>query len=234
MAKKIRIDFSKVEDRSNWNTRQMPEGLHMASIVSVEQTEAQDGTDMLVYGLKPVDNKYRSRLFPYYCKLQTNQYWKLRDLFIAAGQSIGRKVVNIDPEKIIGANIAIEVEDDSYDGKIRSTVQGTYNVNILEDEEGDLEADEEDDLEDEYYEVEEEVEEDDYEDEEEDFEDEELDEEDEDDFDEDDDDFDEDDLDDFDDEEEEEEPPAPKRKKAPVKRASTTRKPPAKKPARRR
>lgn len=116
MAKKIRLDFSKVEERSGWNVRQIPEGLYKATVAGVQMTEAQDGTDMLVYALVPTDTKYKSRRFPYYCKLQQNQYWKLRDLFVAAGEDIPKKVVNIDPEKIVGSTIVIEVEDDSYNG----------------------------------------------------------------------------------------------------------------------
>jgi hypothetical protein len=132
--KKIRIDFSKVEERSGWNTRQIPEGLHKMKIESVQATEAGDGTDMLVYALKPVDGRYKSRLFPFYCKLQQNQYWKLRDLLVAAGQKVPKSVANIDPSNIVGKYIAAEVEDESnqqYAG--RSVVNGTYGLDILDD-----------------------------------------------------------------------------------------------------
>lgn len=215
MAKKIKLDFSKTEERSGWNTRQMPEGLYAAKVAAVETTEAQDGTAMLVYAFVPEDSKYKTRRFPYYCKLQQNQLWKLRDLLVAAGESVPKKALQIDPEKIVGKVVAIEIEDDSWNGQIRSQVQSVYTADILESAE-DTEPDEED-LEEEFEdEVDEEDLEDDFEgdDEEDDLDEEDLEE----DLDEDD--FDDDDLDDeelYDDEEEEEEPepaPAPRRRKA--------------------
>ncbi|AZV01740.1 hypothetical protein HOV00_gp33 [Microbacterium phage Schubert] len=227
MAKKIRLDFSKTEERSGWNTRQIPEGLYKATVAGVQETEAQDGTAMLVYALVPTDTKYKSRRFPYYCKLQQNQLWKLRDLLVAAGMSVPKKALQIDPEKIVGSTIVIEVEDDSYNGNVRSQVQGTYGLDILEDADDSAEEEPEDDedLDEEFEEDADEAEDED------DFDDEELEEDDEE--------FDEDDLDDeelededFDDEEDEdeEEPePAPKRR-APAKKAA----PAAKRTVRRR
>lgn len=234
MAKKIRIDFSKTEERSGWNTRQIPAGIYKAEIVSVKETEAQDGTGMLVYGFRPDNKRFRTRLFPFYCKLQQNQLWKLRDLLVAAGETIPKKALNIDPNKVVGREIAIEVEDDVWEGKVRSQVQAVFAAVMAEDDEFDeqddapaaadvAEADDEvdedmDDLDDEM----EDDFDDDYEDEEDDdLEDEDLDDEDED-FDDEEDDFDDfddededfDDLEDEDEEEEEEEPePAPKPKK---------------------
>lgn len=241
MAKKIRIDFSKTEERSGWNTRQIPPGLYKATIASVKETEAQDGTAMLVYGFRPTSSRFRTRLFPYYCKLQQNQLWKLRDLLVAAGERIPKKALNIDPNKVVGREIAIEVEDDVWDGKVRSQVQAVFSAEMAEEdlaaEDSDETQDEVDIEDDNLDEVEDDFDED--EDFEEDLEDDELDEDDldaEDDFDEDlddEDDLEDEDLaDDFDDEEfddeddEEEEEPEPK----PVKRSKKpARKSPAKK-----
>lgn len=215
MAKKIRLDFSKTEDRASWNSKHMPAGLYKAEIATVEETTAKDGTDMLIYGFRPSNPKYKTRNFPYYCKLQANQLWKLRDLFIAAGQTVPKKAVTLDPNKIVGKIVAIELEDDTYDGKIRSVMEGVYDATLVEEEE--LAADEDSDIEDDL-EDNEDFDEDDFEDDlEDDLEDSEDDEDDEDGFDEDDLDYDEEeDEDDLDEEEEEEEEPEPVKK--PVKK----------------
>ena len=153
-VKKIKLDFSKVEERSGWNTRAIPEGLHKMKVESVQETEAQDGTDMLVYALVPVDSRYKSRRFPFYCKLQQNQLWKLRDLLVAAGVSVPKKAQMIDPNAPVGKFIAAEVEDESnqaYAG--RSTVQGTYGLDILDESDhpsDEPEDDEDDESEEEY------------------------------------------------------------------------------------
>lgn len=241
MAKKIRIDFSKTEERSGWNTRQIPAGIYKAEIVSVKETEAQDGTGMLVYGFRPAHSKFRTRMFPFYCKLQQNQLWKLRDLLVAAGETIPKKALNIDPNKVVGREIAIEVEDDVWEGKVRSQVQAVFSAVMAEDDELEREEDdaaadvaEADDVDEDMDDLDDEMEDDfddDYEDEEDDeLEDEDLDDEDEDfddeedDLDEDEDDFDDDDFDDEEDEEEEEEEEtAPKPKKRPAAKSSKKR-----------
>lgn len=145
MAKKIRLDFSKVEERSGWNTKEMPEGLHRFKVVGVEETEAQDGTDMLVYALVPTNPRYKTRRFPFYCKLQQNQLWKLRDLIVAAGGTVPKKATMIDPNSPVGKEIAAEVEDESGQYAGRSSINGVYGLDILDDEDGAEEASDEDD-----------------------------------------------------------------------------------------
>lgn len=149
MAKKIRIDFSKTEERSGWNTRHIAEGLHKMKIESYQETEAQDGTAMLVYALVPEASAFKSRKFPYYCKIQQNQLWKLRDLIVAAGGTVPKKAVQIDPSSIVGKFIAAEVEDDVYQGNVRSQVNGTYALSILEDGEGQPSDEDDEEYEDE-------------------------------------------------------------------------------------
>ncbi|AVJ49780.1 hypothetical protein PBI_LUCKY3_33 [Microbacterium phage Lucky3] len=223
MAKKIRLDFSKTEERSGWNTKHITEGLHKMKVESVQETEAQDGTAMLVYALVPADPKLKTRRFPFYCKLQQNQLWKLRDLLVAAGISVPKKAQMIDPSGPVGKFIAAEVEDDTYQGNLRSSVNGTYGLDILdEDDSAGSEPDEDEEYDEEEYEDEAEAE-DDSDEEYEDDEDEEYEEDADDDLDEDDLDDeeleDEDYEDDEEDEEEEEPEPAP-RKRAPAKKAT--------------
>lgn len=224
-SKKIRIDFSKAEDSSNWNTRPIPAGVHEAKITVVQQTEAQDGTAMLIFGFRPTDSKLKTRHFPYYCKLQQNQLWKLRDLLIAAGQSVPKKALSIDPNVVVGKIVAIEVEDDTYNGNVKSQIQAVFDTEILEDQD-DMSDDQ--DFEEDEFEEEDDFEEDS--DDDEDFDDEDEFDEDEDDLDDDfdDDEEDEDELedeeeDDFEeeDEEEEEPEPAPAPKRRSVKRRAS-------------
>lgn len=153
MAKKIRLDFSKTEERSGLNTRHIPEGLHSMKIAGVKVTEANDGTAMLVYELVPTEAKYKTRRFPFYCKLQQNQLFKVRDLLVAAGISVPKKALNIDPEAPVGKIIAAEVEDESnpqYAG--RSTVQAVYGADIIDGEDSpeDDEESEDEEYEEEY------------------------------------------------------------------------------------
>lgn len=147
-TKKIRLDLSKVEDRAGWKTDSMPEGLHEFKIELVDDKDAGDGTEMYTYGLRPTNPKYKTRLFPYYCKQQANQYFKIRDLHIAAGvldpKRAKGKAVDIVINAPIGKLVAAEVRDSSnpqYAG--RSEIDAVYDVSILDDEDG-VEPDEDD------------------------------------------------------------------------------------------
>ena len=148
----IKLDFTSVE-KSAYNTRQMPAGLYEARITEVVQKSAQDGTDMLVYTLTPTHPQYRGRRFPFYCKLSSNQLWKLRDLLVAAGESIPKRAVRVQPEKIVNRLLCIEVSDDTYGGTVRSTVDSVYSWDVLRPNEkfsdkdsdgGEAETDDED------------------------------------------------------------------------------------------
>lgn len=114
---KLSIDFSDTKAPSFIPTHQAP-GAYNAEIASVELTKTKsDNTDMLVFAIKAGSGRY-----PYYCKIVPNQLWKLRELIEAAGTKVPNKVVQIDPSKYLGAKINVELEDDTYNGKLRSRV----------------------------------------------------------------------------------------------------------------
>lgn len=114
---KISIDFSDVKTPSFSTVHQEP-GVYNAEIAGVEMTKTKsDNTDMLVFAIVAGPGRY-----PYYCKIVPNQLWKLRELIEAAGTKVPNKVVQIDPAKYVGARINVELEDDSYQGKLRSRV----------------------------------------------------------------------------------------------------------------
>lgn len=114
---KISIDFSDVKAPSFSPVHQAP-GVYNAVIAGVEMTKTKsDNTDMLVFTIGAGPGRY-----PYYCKIVPNQLWKLRELVEATGTKVPNRVVQIDPSKYVGAKINIELEDDTYNGKLRSRV----------------------------------------------------------------------------------------------------------------
>ena len=114
---KISIDFSDVKTPTYSSAHQTP-GVYNAEIADVELTKTKsDSTDMLVFAIKAGVGRY-----PYYCKLVPNQLWKLRELIEAAGTQVPNKVVQIDPAKFVGKKINAELEDDTFNGKLRSRV----------------------------------------------------------------------------------------------------------------
>lgn len=147
------IDFSGVRDGGNFNRRRIPAGDYLATIIKVEDAKAKDGIFQYLFSIR-ID-KHPSSVLPYYCKLQENQLWKLRNLFIAAGITIPKKKVKVDPNRLVNRKIGVTVEDDEYDGKEQSNLAGTFPAAELldepvvdDDDEGDDSAEDEDLLED--------------------------------------------------------------------------------------
>lgn len=150
-AKKMNLDFSKVKDGGNFNKKRIPSGDYLATITKVEDSPAKgDGSDMLLFSIK-ID-KHPSSVLPYYCKIQENQLWKLRNIFIAAGMSIPKRKMAVDPNKVVGKKIGVTIEDTYYDEKDQeqSEVGGVFPASELDDapsvtadDEVDLDGDDE-------------------------------------------------------------------------------------------
>lgn len=136
------VDFSNVKDGGNFNRNRIPAGDYLALISKVEDAEAKDGVFQYLFSIKLKNRP--SSVFPYYCKLQENQLWKLRNLFIAAGMTIPKKKLKVDPNRLIGKLIGVTIEDDEYEGKEQSQVAGVFPAAEL----AELDVDE-DDVEDE-------------------------------------------------------------------------------------
>lgn len=137
----IALDFTNVKDGGgSFNKKRQPEGDYKAKIVKVEDAPAKsDGVMQWLFTIEAGDGgKY-----PYYCKHVENQLWKIRNLFTAAGISIPKKRVNVDPNKVVGKIIGVTLEDDEYEGKLQSNIAATFPASELEgDDDEDTDADE--------------------------------------------------------------------------------------------
>lgn len=149
MAKRVAartLDFTNVKESSGINPKHKEEGEYLAKVTEVRDDPAKDGEAMWTWIIKPTDDA--SAAYPYYVKLVDNQLWKLRNLFIAAGIPLPKKAVKIDPNKVVGKVIGIVLEDDEYEGKMKSVISACLPKEELSDYDG-AEAEEADDDEDE-------------------------------------------------------------------------------------
>lgn len=148
-ASKKAVDFSDVKDGSIFSTTHLEEGDYLAKIIQVEDRDSKDGEDMWVFAIQLNDRK--SAVYPFYCKLVENQLWKLRNLLIAAGKSVPKKRVAVDPNSIVGKTIGVTLEDDEYEGRLKSSIAAVFPASELADDDPDedtaeeLELDEDED-----------------------------------------------------------------------------------------
>lgn len=123
------LDFTKVKDGGMFSKRHQPPGDYPAKITKVVDAEAKgDGQPMWLFTIE-----VNGATYPMYCKLVENQLWKLRNLAMAAGQSIPKKRVKLDPNTLVGRKIAVTLEDEEYEGKMQSVVQATFPLSELDD-----------------------------------------------------------------------------------------------------
>lgn len=146
-ASKKALDFSDVKDGSIFSTPPLEEGDYLAKIIQVEDRPAKDDEDMWVFAIQLQDRK--SAVYPFYCKLVENQLWKLRNLLIAAGKSVPKKRVAVDPNSIVGKTIGVTLEDDEYEGRLKSSIAAVFPASELADDDDEdtaeeLELDEDD------------------------------------------------------------------------------------------
>lgn len=139
------IDFTNVkEGGGSFNRKRQPEGDYRAKVTKVVDAPAKDGVMQWLFTIQVGSGSY-----PYYCKHQENQFWKIRNLLVAAGMNVPKKKVKVDPNKLVGKGIAVTLEDDEYDGKQQSDISATFPLNELEDEDVSDEVDADDEDEDE-------------------------------------------------------------------------------------
>jgi hypothetical protein len=135
MAQAKNVDFSNVKDGGQFNRARIPAGDYLATVTKVDDAEAKDGVFQYLISIKI--NKLPRSVFPYYCKLQENQLWKLRNLLIAGGLAVPKKRVKVDPNRLVNKLIGVTIEDDEYNGQEQSTIAGVFPAAEL----GDVSAD---------------------------------------------------------------------------------------------
>lgn len=144
------VDFSNVKDGGNFNKKRVAEGDYAAKVLKVQDSPAKDGVHQWLF---TVEIPGEGGKYPYYCKLQENQLWKLRNLCLAAGIQVPKKKVKVDPNKLVGKMVAVTMEDDEYEGKKQSVIGAVFPISELSDspadDDEDLDGTDEDDEEDE-------------------------------------------------------------------------------------
>lgn len=140
-AKRRAIDFTNVKEGSGISKVRMPEGDYAAKVVKVEEKD-KDGVPMWLFVFQLTDRA--SATYPYYCKLQENQLWKLRNLLIATGKQVPKKKINVDPNNLVGLTLGLTLVDAEYEGREQSEVDAVFPESELAEVDTKLPDDQED------------------------------------------------------------------------------------------
>lgn len=128
------LDFTNVKDRGGFNPKHKPAGDYLARIAKVEETVSNENKNpMWVFTVTLPDDA--TATYPYRTLFAENQLWKIRNLCVAAGIQVPKKKVKLDPNKLVGKDIGVSLEDDEYEGKLKSVVEAVFPPSELEADE---------------------------------------------------------------------------------------------------
>jgi hypothetical protein len=171
----VRVDFSDTESRggkkNTGRRKHYPEGDYHGKCTSAEITRSrgEKKTPEILVTYKIMAGKHKGGTIIDDLYLTDSALWRVRQTLEAMGIKVPSSRVKLDVRKMKDKEVALTLEDDEYEDKIRSRVTDTYLLSELEEDEGDESDDEEEEEEaDEDEEEDEDEDEDDGDDEEED------------------------------------------------------------------
>jgi hypothetical protein len=128
------MDFTNVKDAGQFNPKRVPEGPYKAKILKVEDHTSGNAkaANNWVFTIQLTAANRSRGTYPYYCGFDEKQAWKIRNLLIAAGMAVPKKKVKVDPNKLVGKTIGVEMEDDEYEGKKKSVITATFPADELD------------------------------------------------------------------------------------------------------
>jgi len=131
-AKARTVDMSNVKERS-FNVKHLPEGDYKAKVTKVEDHKSKAKNDQWLYTITVTDGRGKGASYPYYCGLEENQLWKVRNLFVAAGINLPKQRQKLDPNKVVGRPVGISLVDDEYEGKEKSVIDNVMPISEVDE-----------------------------------------------------------------------------------------------------
>lgn len=150
-ATKKAIDFTNVRDKGEFNPRHKPAGDYRMKVVKVQDHVAKGKkvADQWCFTIVLTTDQRSS--YPYYASWDPEQAWKIRNLCIAAGIQVPKKRILVDPNKIVGKEIGASLDDEEYEGRMKSVISQVFPVSELggsdePEDEGDEEVGDEEEV----------------------------------------------------------------------------------------
>lgn len=146
------LDMTNVKERSGVNPVRQQEGDYLGRVESVEEVKSKGGDDMWLYIISTPEDNTRAA-YPYYCKFDEGQLFKIRNLFVAAGIRVPKKKMAIDPNKVVGKEIGMYLQDGDYEGREKSEIDQVFpkedlpeTATMSRDDDDEEEVEDDDDL----------------------------------------------------------------------------------------
>lgn len=122
------VDLTNVKEGTNFRPRRKTAGDYRGKIVKVEDHKPKDDSKPMgwVFTVQ-VDGDARST-YPFYVNPAPKEAWKIRTICVAAGINVKMTRIKFDPNKLVNKPIGLELEDDEYEGRMKSTIADVFPV----------------------------------------------------------------------------------------------------------
>lgn len=131
---KVEIDFEGVE--SGGFT--LEDGTYQAEIVKAESKESSEGNPMIEIGWVVTEGKKKGTRVSFdTCSLLPQALWKIKSLLLALGVDVPDSSLEIEESDLVGGECAIEITNETYEGKKRPKVTGYVGSSDAPDEKDD-------------------------------------------------------------------------------------------------
>jgi len=102
--------------------RRKPEGEYRAKIVKADDHQPNDKSKPAGWVLTVMVEGDARSTYPVYLNPEQKQAWKIYQVCRAAGLNVKTARVRFDPNKLVGKNVGIFLEDDEYEGRPKSVI----------------------------------------------------------------------------------------------------------------
>ena len=133
------VDLTNVAEGGSFRPRRKPEGEYRAKFVKAEDHQPKDKTKPMGWVMTvQVEGDSRST-YPVYLNPADKERWKIAQACRAAGLNVKNSRVRFDPNKLVNKAIGVYLEDDEFEGRLKSTVGEMFpasDVGANADEDG--------------------------------------------------------------------------------------------------
>jgi hypothetical protein len=122
------VDLTNVKEAGVFRQRRKPSGDYRAKIVKADDHQSNDKSKAVGWVMTvQVEGDARST-YPVYLSPEEKQAWKVRQICVAAGLNVKTARVRFDPNKLVGKMIGVHLEDDEYEGRLKSIIDDMFPV----------------------------------------------------------------------------------------------------------
>lgn len=127
---KWKVDFTGVEDKSGYDS--IVPGKYLVAVESISKEEG-DEYPYLQWSLKIMAGTCKGLHIRHITSLKPSALFNLRNTLTSLGLKVPKAAISLDPDKLIGAQMGVEVFLKPYEGKEYANVKKTFLASEFKD-----------------------------------------------------------------------------------------------------